>query len=710
MSAARRWTDSRWLAKVAAALATVLVVGVLAVVYGLLRGFSPLDVLVWNPSSGRDMVIVMTVILSAPLWFFAPGEGRKSCSIGNTLRWILVLAAVNSTALIAIRLVKQPLVNPFITASRDTLVVSDWMWWIVPASQVCGLLLLALYTLGVGRIFTGIAVGRALLFIVLLATCFDVVPLIANGKLEGVAELLLIFGLVAAGLRSRWLLSRFETRPKPWLVAIALAILIGLPAGYWAVQVLGRTTPSPVAARPNILLITLDTVRKQNLSLYGYSRQTTPQLERFAKRGVVYTNAIAPSSWTLPTHASIFTSLLPLEHGAEQVGLGLQPHARTLAESLRESGYATAGFVANDMCGKHTGLAQGFQYYDELKPWWCGSIVTAATAQFLGGVPRRTAADINRSFLKWLDRQRGQPFFAFLNYYDAHGIYEVPDPSFDRFSTATRRERRKLKTKWSIADVPFRPDDPSERQYAIDSYDGAIAYLDDQLGRLFDALQRQGLLDNTIVVVTNDHGEHFGENGKWEHSDSLYRQLIDAPLIIVYPPKIAADAVVEQPVTLTQIPATLVELVGLEKETAFRGASLPTAAPLAGGAVATVQLDLIFSETCPNQEDRSEDRLCSIVANGWHYIRRCSDGDEELYDYRADPLESHNLADEPRFQDNLTSLRGLLLQNYPGRGSDPTTSAQVVAPRQHVPAWVACRCGCCRPPGALGLFLYRLGP
>ena len=319
-------------------------------------------------------------------------------------------------------------------------------------------------------------------------------------------------------------------------------------------------------------------------------------------------------------------------------------------------------------------------------------------------MPRRTAADTNSSFLNWLDRQRGQPFFAFLNYYDAHGIYEVPDPSFDRFSTATRRERRKLRTKWSISDVPFRPDDPSERQYAIDCYDGAIAYLDDQLGRLFDALQRQGLLDNTVVIVTNDHGEHFGENGKWEHSDSLYRQLIDAPLIIVYPPKITAGLMVEQPVTLTQIPATLVDLVGLNKETAFRGASLPAVGRPA------VEPDLIFSETCPNQEDRSQDRLCSIVADGWHYIRRSSDGDEELYDYRADPLESHNLADEPRFQENLTSLRGLLLQNYPGRESNQVASVQLRASRPHVAAWPVCRCGCCRPPGALGLFLHRLGP
>ena len=296
------------------------------------------------------MVIVLTVIVSAPLWFVAPREARKTCPIGNTLLWILVLAAVNSSAQIAIRLVKQPLVNPFLTASRDTLVVSDWIWWIVPASQLCALMVLALYTLGVGRVLGSIAVRRALVFIILLATWFDTVPLIANGKLDGAAELLLIFGLVAACLRSRWLTSRFEAPPQRWLVAIALAILIGLPAGYGAVQAFGRTTHLRLASRPNILLITLDTVRKQNLSLYGYSRKTTPRLERFAKRGVVYSNALAPSSWTLPTHASIFTSLLPLEHGAEQVGLGLQPSARTLAESLQENGYTTAGFVANYIC------------------------------------------------------------------------------------------------------------------------------------------------------------------------------------------------------------------------------------------------------------------------------------------------------------------------------------------------------------------------
>ncbi|MGE0536466.1 MAG: sulfatase-like hydrolase/transferase [Pirellulales bacterium] len=673
--------------------------------------------LIWNPASGRVLVIIVTLILTAPLWFSSAGKPSKTRSLGNALLWALVLAAVSSVAQIAIRQVKLPLVNPFVAVGRDVLAISDRMWWIVPISQTCGLVLLVLSTWGVSQAVRGIDFQRALVFLVLLAIVFDTVPLILNGAIDGSAELLLIFGLVTSGMRSRWLRARFDHPPKAALVIIALATLVGLPAGFYAVHFWARRPQPPFVDKPNVLLITLDTVRKQNLSLYGYSRPTTLQFEKLAQRGALYTNAIAPSSWTLPTHASIFTSLLPFEHGAEQIGRGLPPGAQTLAGTLQEQGYATAAFIANEMCGQHTGLTQGFQDVDELKPWWCGSIVTASAAQFLRGMPRRTAADINQSFLGWLNDHDKQPFFAFVNYYDAHSIYEVPDPAFDRFATTAARLRRNFRMKWSIASLPFQPNEPAEQQYALDTYDGAISYLDDQVGKLFDSMQEMGLLDNTIVMVTNDHGEHFGENGKWEHSDSVYRQLIEAPLIVVYPPKIPAGTVIAAPVTLTQIPATVLELAGLDPAPNFRNPSLLSTQPVVSEKSAVVALthqwpgsdaepreQLIFSETCPNQEDRSQDRLCSLIAFGWHYIRRCSDGHEELYDYRADPLDLNNLANEPTCQAKLQTLRGLMLQYYPGRETNQVAAAQPPTSRGRVATWPACRCGCCRPPGSLGLF------
>ncbi len=296
-------------------------------------------------------------------------------------------------------------------------------------------------------------------------------------------------------------------------------------------------------------------------------RRTTPNLEQLARRGAKFDLAFATSSWTLPSHASLFTGQWPHELQVDwKSPLGNGPP--TLAEYLASRGYDTAGFVANlDYCGRETGLARGFAHYEDhpLDPWdiftrylalgrrmevitWAfalNSMVERSTGRPHDLVPRsnehaKNGMEIDRTFLRWQSwqRTRNRPFFAFLNYNDAHSPYEVPDPSTPGFGLRPTSYRDRLvlhqwlgldKSRLSYHDV----------QMANDVYDDSIAYLDRRLGAVLGELERRGVLENTVVIVTADHGEHLGDHLLFFHGCSLYRQLVQVPLVIVDPAECA---------------------------------------------------------------------------------------------------------------------------------------------------------------------------
>ncbi|MGH7551526.1 MAG: sulfatase-like hydrolase/transferase, partial [Longimicrobiales bacterium] len=274
------------------------------------------------------------------------------------------------------------------------------------------------------------------------------------------------------------------------------------------------------ATGPNIVLIVWDTVRARSLSLYGYERSTTPQLEAFADGAAVFDRAFATSPWTLPTHASLFTGRWHHELSVDWED-PLDTAYPTLAEFLVGRGYATAGFVANTYFGSvEHGLNRGFVHYEDYRRSPGQALVSSALGSDLAcGVRnkpgcklrdlvgyhellgRKTAAHVSRAFLRWLDRRpAGRPFFAFLNYMDAHAPYLPPEPFATRFGKGERGNPMHME--W--ADWQWTPAQAKAEQ---DAYDGAIAYLDDQLGRLLGELDARGLLENTIIVLTSDHGE-----------------------------------------------------------------------------------------------------------------------------------------------------------------------------------------------------------
>jgi arylsulfatase A-like enzyme len=367
----------------------------------------------------------------------------------------------------------------------------------------------------------------------------------------------------------------------------------------------------------------------------------------------------------------------------------------TLAGYLASRGYDTAGFVANlDYCSRETGLARGFAHYEDFPisvfdtltryialgrridflSW--ASTIDALVEQFTGRwhdlVPRsrehyKSADAINEAFLRWLLKrpQHARPFFAFLNYNDAHSPYEVPDRSLPALGLRPRSagERQRLGAFTGLDKKTLSIDDV---QMANDVYDDSIVYLDRRLGMLLDSLSGRGLWANTLVIVTSDHGEHLGDHLLFFHGGSLYRQLVQVPLVIVGQRGIPVGRTVAQPVSLCDLPATVIDLLGLKPEHGFAGRSLARCwQPRDQKGARVVTAPLLMETTKPvlltndGREPAAKGPMKAVVAGGMHYIQM-ADGTEELYNISTDVEEKSNLAGEADIAPVLLEFRNLL--------------------------------------------------
>ncbi|MGE5265455.1 MAG: sulfatase [Acidobacteriota bacterium] len=411
--------------------------------------------------------------------------------------------------------------------------------------------------------------------------------------------------------------------------------------------------PLSWAKSPNVLLITLDTVRAASASLYGYSRSTTPQLARFAKSGALFQKAYGTASWTLPSHGSIFTGYYP----HEQVGDWLIPFDSpypTLAQVLRQRGYDTAGFVANTIyCSKESGLGRGFAHFEDYKISPSQVMKSSSLGFYLNDsshlrrqigyyeyLGRKTAAELNDDFLRWLSSRGERPFFAFLNYWDAHEPYLPPVP-FDSQFGPTSRDMFSIDSGVHTAELSRR-----DLEAEANAYDSTIAYLDSQLGRLLDELQARGLLENTCVIITSDHGEEFGEHGLFRHGHSLYIASLHVPLLILFPPRVPANVTVPHPVSLRDLPATIFDLISGEKKP-FPGNSMArfwdARHVQTGFGEELILAEISAEDGKPNWVPTSRGKIKSLVAERYQYILN-GDGREELYDLVEDPFELNNFA------------------------------------------------------------------
>jgi arylsulfatase A-like enzyme len=480
--------------------------------------------------------------------------------------------------------------------------------------------------------------------------------------------------------RRRAVVRRRLMQTFPVLLGVVLILAGTVFGGDWLKARRDAARAQPPAGSPNVLFIVLDTVRADHLSLYGYQLPTTPTLERLAQHGVRFDAARATAPWTLMSHASLFTGRWPHELDVEWL-TPLRTNYPMLAEYLGAHGYSTAGFVSNvQYCSYDTGLASGFTHYDDyvlenLSPFRTSIMVEDALTAIVSvgsrydtGILRATqewlrplfryairsdAVSINRRLLSWLDRRPdpGRPFFAFLNYLDAHSPYEVPSYANHRFGRRpqTPLEQQIIFGQWTAIDKLELP-----RNYlalARDCYDSCLAYLDEEIGRLCDELERRGVLGNTWVVITSDHGEGLGEHDLFEHGESLYSTEIHVPLLFVPPSRIKAEGVVRETVSLRDLPATIVDLACQGNNSPFPGRSLSTFwRPSSTRAVDNVD-DILSELPSPSPNDPSHGRsparrgpLVSLAEGDLVYIRNEGDGSEELYDERDDPRELTNRA------------------------------------------------------------------
>jgi len=460
--------------------------------------------------------------------------------------------------------------------------------------------------------------------------------------------------------RARWV-SRRMAAVMGGLTLVLLAAsqaAVRLEERRWAARL-----PAPAPGRPNVLLIVLDTQRAKSMSVYGYSRPTTPNLERLAASGVRFDAAFATAPWTLPSHASIMTGRWVHELSTDW-SRPLDGAYPTLAEALSGLGYATAGFTANLVnTSAESGIARGFSHYEDY-PVNPGTILrnsqlgrrlsTNETLLRLLGrfsrLGRKMAPEVSAEFLAWLDGQRDRPFFVFLNYFDAHDPYPAPPPFNARFGVPNDRHRPDLAqlrwTGWTMDQVKVEQD----------AYDASIAYLDEHLGLLFDELERRGQLDRTVVIVTSDHGEEFYEHRLMRHGNSLYRPALNVPLIIRYPAMLPGGTRVAQPVSLRDLPATVLDLIGETGPARFPGRSLRESITGSAGRTDEPILSYVDGEvTQPDWFPVHDGPLKSVLIDTLRYIvdRR---GSEEVYGLN-DLLEERNLLARPELEDAITRLR-----------------------------------------------------
>ena len=503
--------------------------------------------------------------------------------------------------------------------------------------------------------------------------------------------------MVPRGLSSYWesparlvpLLERHPAGFRRW-VGVSLPVLAAV-AVILAASALGAgrikdwnadARPVPPAGSPNVLLIVLDTVAAGHLSLHGYNRPTSPAIDQLAQRGVRFDRVRATASWTLPSHASMFTGRWPHELSAGWL-TPLDATYPTLAEYLGSRGYDTAGFVANTFyCGVDSGLARGFgQYNDYIFPGLTAFKMAALIHRPLEGLRsidnfmrsrlnssffqrlllkfdagnRKYASVVSREFLDWMARRRptNRPFFAFLNYFDAHYPYKLPERGVHRFGAvpATDRELNLIEN-WRTLDKQGLS--AKEIAFARDSYDDCIAALDEQVGKLTDELARRGVMERTWVIITSDHGEGFGEHdGVFGHGTSLYQAQLHVPLVIIPPGRKPLKSVVSETVSLRDLAATIVDVANLKTDAQFPGESLarlwaPGDTARAGRTSAAVSEVVLTDLLNPDPATmlRGRQLLASLADGDWIYIRRADNMQEELFNMNDDAAELDNLRPE----------------------------------------------------------------
>ncbi len=411
------------------------------------------------------------------------------------------------------------------------------------------------------------------------------------------------------------------TRNIPVLPLI-LAALACLSRAY------GQTSSTPV------ILISIDTLRADHLSAYGYKPIKTPNIDSFAEHGTLFTQADCQIPFTMPSHASMLTSVYPFENQVEENAVAMPPGAVTLASVLRSHGYKTGAFIGTVFMEKEMGLDQGFDFYDS--PFHYDAFSPISGTMFLGATPgspnagkdRRDGALVIRSARQWLAANSSQPLFAFVHLFDMH--------------------------------KPYR-----------NGYDGQLAYVDRLIGTFKQSLIQAGLWDKALVILVADHGESLGDHGESSHGYFIYESTLHVPLIVHWPVGTSNHpARIDDPVGLIDVAPTILDFLHLPTPTSFEGNSL-----LGGRGPAGV-----YGESVHAHDAFGWAPLRSLRAGAFKYIEAPR---PELYNLQTDPHELTNLY--VKGSPKATELRGELMKllaryapKKPVSGRTPSPAARAL--------------------------------
>jgi tetratricopeptide (TPR) repeat protein len=379
----------------------------------------------------------------------------------------------------------------------------------------------------------------------------------------------------------------------------------------------GSTRPEPTSDT-NLVVITLDTTRADRLGCYGHAEAETPHLDGLASRGTRFVNAFAHSPLTLPSHCSVFTGLYPMGHGVrDNGGFKLNEEMDTLAEVLSDAGYVTAAFIGAKVLSNEFGIAQGFETYDASIP---------------PGKVERSAGAVIDATVEWFEKHDGARFFVWVHLFDPHMPYEHPEPFKSRFA---------------------------------DPYDGEMAYMDSQIGRLIELLEQRRMFDDSAIIVIGDHGESLGQHGEQDHGYYAYDSTLRVPLIVKPGGAAPVARVVEDLVRVVDVMPTALSLLGYGAPPSLDGIDMAS---------------LVRGETAATEVESYGESYIPYYRYGFSPIRSLRtrqyklllSPERELYDVEADPGETRNLAAElPAIADSLSaSLAGY--PDAPPPGLDAT--------------------------------------
>lgn len=373
----------------------------------------------------------------------------------------------------------------------------------------------------------------------------------------------------------------------------------------------------------NVILITIDTLRADHLSCYGYNRNTSPNIDKIASKGVLFQNTVASSSFTPPSMATIFTSRYPSSHGVKHGVFKknkvfnqevLSDSIQTLAKVLNENGYVTYGFHTNPHLSKDFGFAQGFDAFNQFT--------------------FNSAMELNSKILRNMDKIKSSgKYFLWVHYFDPHWPYYKRKPWISEYSSFESEEKDEpgyLDLPEKFSSVNNLKNNRELLSYIVARYDSEINFVDMYVKELLHFFKED---NNTLVVIASDHGEEFFEHNEFTHGQQLYEESIKVPLIIYAPSKLPADVKVKQQVGIIDIMPTILDILKIKSRQKLSGKSL---LPLISGNKKEERI--LYSELARLGKD-----FVSAKFKNWKYIFNVNTNQEELYDLSSDPGEKNNI-------------------------------------------------------------------